>query len=138
LSLARKKQILTAALIVFTLWPLVHMELVRRYRISPWKLAGWGMYSMPRITPGIGILVQRGNEAPAPMPSVPPEVLTACDMFSSRRLWLHYLAKPDTIGALVLATHPDYRRVTIFTVEPVLDPTTGMVRTEQTDYHYQR
>jgi hypothetical protein len=139
LNLARKKQILAAVLIGFTLWPLAQLALVRRFKISPWKLAGWGMYSTPRISPGIGILVQRGNEEPAPMAVVPENVRVACVKFSSsRRLWLRHLAPPDAIGQLVLASDASYRRATIFLFEPVLDTATGMVRAEETQYHYQR
>lgn len=138
MSLVRKKRALAAALIGFSLWPLVQMELVRRFRISPWKLAGWGMYATPRISPGIGILVQQGTEAPAPMQVVPPEVRVACEKFAPRRLWLRDLAPPDAIGQLVLASNPAYQRATIVIFEPRLDTETGMVRTEEKAYHYAR
>ena len=37
-------------LAVLIIWPLVQQQLVLRYRVSPWKLAGWAMYTtvMPR------------------------------------------------------------------------------------------
>lgn len=138
MNLVRKKQVLAAGLIGFSLWPLAQMELVRRFGISPWKLAGWGMYATPRITPGIAIYVQRANEAPAPMRVVPPEVSVACETFALKRLWLHDLAPPDAIGQLVLASSPDYHRATILILEPMLDTETGMVRTEEKAYHYDR
>lgn len=138
MSPGQRKQVLAAVLIVFTLWPLVQLALVQRFKISPWKLAGWGMYSTPRISPGIGILVQRGDEKPAPMAAVPHHVRAACEHFSSRRLWLRHLAPPDAIGKMVLASDPGYRRATIFLFEPVLDTRTGMVRSEESQYHYTR
>jgi len=122
----------------FSLWPLVQMELVRRFGISPWKLAGWGMYATPRISPGIAILVQQTTEEPAPMRVVPPEVRVACENFAPRRRWLRDLAPPDAIGKLVLATNPAYQRATIRILEPRLDTETGMVRTEEKAYHYDR
>ena len=138
MNLARKKQVLTVALIGFSLWPLVQLELVRRFGISPWKLAGWGMYATPRISPGIAILVQEGTEEAAPMRVVPPEVRVACENFAPRRLWLRNLARPDAIGELVLATNPAYRRATIRIFELKLDTETGVVRTEEKAYHYDR
>jgi len=37
---------LVAAIVIWLLvWPPVHAALARRLRFSPWKLAGWGMYS---------------------------------------------------------------------------------------------
>lgn len=138
MSLARKKQILAAALVGFTLWPLVQMELVRRFRISPWKLAGWGMYAAPRIAPGIAIFVQRSDEPPIPVPAVPPQLRKASESFSTRRLWLSDLASPDAIGAIVLASNPDYRTAIVRIIQPMLDTSTGMVRTEEKDYRYVR
>ena len=35
--------------VVMTIWPLAHIGLVFAYDVSPWKLAGWGMYSAPRM-----------------------------------------------------------------------------------------
>lgn len=138
MSLARRKQVLALALIGFSLWPLVQMELVRRFGISPWKLAGWGMYAAPRISPGIAILVQEGSEEPAPMRIVPPAVRVACENFAPRRLWLRNLAPPDAIGELVLAANPAYQKATIQILELRLDTETGMVRTEATTYQYDR
>jgi hypothetical protein len=123
-------------MIGFTLWPLVQMELVRRFEVSPWKLAGWGMYATPRIAPGIAILVQRGAEPPAPMAVVPSQVRVACENFAPRRLWLRDLAPPDRIGQLVLAASPDYRTAIVRIIQPVLDTETGMVRTDLKDYRY--
>lgn len=138
MTATRKRQVLTAGLIAFALWPLVQIALVHRFGVSPWKLAGWGMYSTPRIAPGIGVLVQRGEEEPAPMTDVPADVLTACAEYAPKRLWLRDLAPPDAIGALILARLPAYERVTITIYQPVLDTETGMVRTEAETYSYQR
>lgn len=136
MSLARKQQILAAALVGFTLWPLVQMGLVWRFRVSPWKLAGWGMYAAPRIAPGIAIFVQRGDEPPQPVPAVTAQLRTASETFSTRRLWLSDLAPPDAIGAMVLAGNPDYHTAIVRIIQPVLDTDTGMVRTEEKDYRY--
>lgn len=138
MTLARKQQVLTAGLIGFTLWPLAQMELVHRFGISPWKLAGWGMYATPRISPGLAILVQEGDQPPAPMPTVPPEVRVACQRLQRKRLWLRDLAPPDEVGRLVLASKREYRRVTVILLQPVLDTTSGMVRTEEKAYDYNR
>lgn len=138
MSLVRKRQVLAAGLIGFSLWPLAQMELVRRFGISPWKLCGWGMYATPRIEPGIAIFVQQANEAPAPMRVVPPGVRIACEKFARRRLWLHDLAPPDAIGQLILENNPDYQSAVILILEPILDTETGIVRTEKKTYPYDR
>ena len=38
-----------AALVLFTLWPLVQIGLCFRYEASPWTLFGFGMYATPRF-----------------------------------------------------------------------------------------
>mgnify|MGYP001616078877 CR=1 FL=1 len=48
MSAHAKTTVVAGALAALTLWPLVHLWLVARYDVSPWKLAGWGMYSAPR------------------------------------------------------------------------------------------
>lgn len=138
MKLLLKKRVLAAGLIGFSLWPLAQLELVRRFRISPWKLAGWGMYSTPRISPGLGVLVERANEAPSPMRVVPPEVRAAGENFVSRRLWLGDLAPPDAFAAVVLASSPDYDRATIQIIETRLDIESGMVRAVEKRYRYER
>jgi len=46
---AWKSRIVHLGLALVAVWPLVHMTLVRRFDVSPWKLAGWGMYATPRF-----------------------------------------------------------------------------------------
>ena len=45
-------------------WPPIHAVLARRLRFSPWKLAGWGMYS--RQKPRIDVVVPGGTLHPLP------------------------------------------------------------------------
>jgi len=136
LKTAQKRRLLRAVLILFSLWPLVQMGLVARYGISPWKLAGWGMYSTPRIMPGVGILVRKNDgDAPAPLRAISQRVRNEAEDFGNRRLWLGTLARPDKLARAVLAEAP-YREVTVLVLQPVLDVGTGMVRTEETRYEY--
>jgi hypothetical protein len=47
LVIALRKIGLAAVLTFVLLWPPVHMMISRPLGFSPWKLAGWGMYSTP-------------------------------------------------------------------------------------------
>ena len=138
MTFALKKRVVTTALIGFSLWPLAQIELVHRFAISPWKLCGWGMYATPRISPSIAILVQQGDEAPAPMRVVPPDLRAASEDFQFRRLWLGDLAAPDEIGKMVLASDSKYRSAAIFIIQPVLDTSSGIIRIERKAYGYDR
>lgn len=46
----------------FLLWPPIHAALARHLRFSPWKLAGWGMYSTQK--PRIHIVLPGGELRP--------------------------------------------------------------------------
>jgi hypothetical protein len=53
-------------------WPPVHAVLARHLRVSPWKLAGWGMYSAQK--PHVQIVVPGGELTPL-RGSIPARVL---------------------------------------------------------------
>ena len=44
-----KRSLVHVFLLVLAVWPAVHIGLVLRYDVNPWKLAGWGMYSAPQL-----------------------------------------------------------------------------------------
>jgi hypothetical protein len=48
----------------FVLWPLCHAVVTRHCLICPWKLAGWGMYSV--VLPRIALVDSTGHLAAAP------------------------------------------------------------------------
>lgn len=45
--IAWKRRAASVLLIAFAIWPALQYGLVERYGVSPWKLAAWGMYSVP-------------------------------------------------------------------------------------------
>ena len=58
----RKRRLATALLIVFRTWPLVHYQLVRVYRLDPWKFGGWAMYTVVNFLPRVEVFAMRGGE----------------------------------------------------------------------------
>ena len=38
-----KQAVVHAALVALTVWPALHIGMVKLYDVNPWKLAGWGM-----------------------------------------------------------------------------------------------
>ncbi|MEE2662871.1 MAG: hypothetical protein VX466_09230 [Myxococcota bacterium] len=58
----RKRRLAAALLIVFTTWPLVHYQLVRVYRLDPWKFGGWAMYTVVNFLPRVEVFAMRGGE----------------------------------------------------------------------------
>lgn len=120
---------LGTALVLLTLWPLVHIGLVKRYGISPWKLAGWGMYSAPRSrslgmevfgAPSVGGALE---QLTAPAPAIRDEA----GRYLERHRWLRRLVRPTALAGAIAVTHPEWREVKVVVFEPDLEPSTGMV-----------
>jgi hypothetical protein len=130
MNVARKSRIVSVALLAVALWPVVQMVLVRRYDVSPWKLAGWGMYATPRFGM-VGMEVygrssSSGDWQQLVAPS--PGVRDAATAFLEQHRWLRRLASSRELAGLVRAERPEWRQIRIAVSYPVLDPASGMVR----------
>ena len=53
----RRRVAALIALCAFAFWPLVHIELVSRFAIDPWRFGGWAMYVVPKRPPEVTIAV---------------------------------------------------------------------------------
>lgn len=134
----RKKLIAYGMLSALTVWPCVHIVLARTYGLSPWKLAGWGMYSAPRMGAGFQVLARTGpDDEFQPMP-VPPEAMELARTFYDRRRWLGGLVVPDALGAAVLASDPELHEVAILVEQPYLSTETAHIESTHELYRYER
>jgi hypothetical protein len=129
MSATTKTRVVHAALVLLTVWPAVHLGLVARYDLSPWKLAGWGMYSAPRFgLIGMEVYGQRAGRADWEQLTAPSAALrTAAAEFLERHRWLRGLASAREVIGLVRGEHPEWEHVRLVVAYPVLDRTTGMV-----------
>ena len=55
---ATKTHTLRVTLLLLALWPVAQHMLVRNLGATPWKLAGWGMYTTPQANVGVTVLVE--------------------------------------------------------------------------------
>ncbi len=126
-----------AGLALLTIWPAVHLGLVRRYELSAWKLAGWGMYAEPRFGM-LGMEVYGRGDAGAALEQLTApsaEVAEAATVFLERHRWLRRLAQPNALVAAVRRARPQWREVQVVVFRPVLNRQTGMV--EMTSVRYE-
>ena len=130
---ARKRAWVHGALILFALWPAVHMALVKRWGVNPWKLAGWGMYSAPQIPAELRI--QAGA---SPLEELPAELEATQYAFLRARLGLGDLARPKKLARALLDRDPAIDHVSIEVVQPVLNRRTGIIEEHRTTYAYRR
>lgn len=135
-----KEWLVYAGLAIFTLWPAVHIALVERYGLSPWKAAGWGMYSAPRFAE-LGMEVYGRSADGEPLEKLgapPPELRTAATEFLERRRWLGRLASARSLADTVLEQRPDWQVIRIIVMRPELDASSGMVVWQTTTEEHAR
>jgi len=135
-----KQRVVAVVLTVLTAWPLVHMGLVWRYDLSPWKLGAWGMYAAPRPNQlgmeVFGRVAGTGETQQVTAPS--PPIRVAANVFLERYRWLRDLAPPRGFARAVLDEHPEFDRVTIELYRPYLEPGSGMIVMKKREYAYER
>lgn len=140
MSARAKTTIVAWALATLTAWPLVHLWLVARYDISPWKLAGWGMYSAPRSRSlGMEVFGRASTDGPLEhlnQPSAATRILAS--RYLERHRWLRKLVRPDALAAGIGADRPSWTEVKVVVFEPHLDRTSGMIVMGALVHRYER
>ncbi len=134
-----KRALVQAALLIFAVWPVVHIGLVKRYDINPWKLAGWGMYSAPQLPCRLRVFCLTPDEVGLyELRTLDPVLEQKARQFLRRRRALRRLARPDALGAAVLEDAPAIDGVRIEVMQPFLDPASGMIEQRVSSYEYLR
>ena len=124
-----KQNVVYGALIALTIWPCVHMALAKGFDMSPWKLAGWGMYAAPRLgSLGMEVFYRNaGDETVYQLTAPSPEERRVAGAFLERHRWLRRLASPDGFAEQILEGRPEISRVQIVVFRPDMDRDTGMI-----------
>jgi hypothetical protein len=134
-----KQRVLGVALLVFTVWPLAHIQLVQHLDVSPWKLGGWGMYSRPELLPkGRVTVLNKGRWLPLRPLMAPPVVSRALQRFVYWRRALGALHPPDDLAELILDTWPDIGGVNVSVTVGELNLETDMIEARKSPYLYLR
>jgi hypothetical protein len=138
LSLTLKRRVLYAGLLLFTLWPLAHMYLATHFQVSPWKLAGWGMYATPRPSfVQMAVFGRRPDRREFEgLTSIPAPCQEQARLFLSGERWLGQLIRPDELARSLRKQMPAFADLRIITGVPTLDRETGMIIVKQVEYEY--
>ena len=138
MSRTTKRRVLHAGLVLFTLWPLAHIYLVRRFNMSAWKLAGWGMYATPRPTfSGLQVLGRRPDSKQfEEIRSLPPRWQTDARHFLDDQRWLGRLLRPKMLARSLKHQMPEFADLRIVVFTPALDRQTGMIVVKPMTYEY--
>lgn len=138
MSTQRKQRWVHAFLVGLALWPLVHIVLVLRYDVNPWKLAGWGMYSAPQLAHRLEILGHAPGGGALRLPALPEDLVAVVANYNRLRRGLGRLVEPDEVARAVFGYEGGPEAITIRITKPVLNRKTGMIEERIEDYEYRR
>jgi len=134
-----KRTFVLALLIAFTLWPAVHLTLVRVYGVNPWKLGGWGMYAVPQLQPSVRVFGLTADEVGVyELRMMPSGLQPAIERFLGRRRALGDLASPDVLAGELLGHYRGIDGVRLQVRQPVLERRSGMIRETIRTFEYPR
>lgn len=138
MTFATKRRVLHVALVLFTLWPLLHMYLVMHFNLSAWKLAGWGMYATPR--PSFSGLAVYGRRAGATkfeeVRGTPPAFQAEATRFLDSARWLGQLINPNTLARSFRQARPEFVDLRIIVYTPTLDRQSAIIVLRPVSYDY--
>ena len=136
MSLSIKRAIVYTTLGLLTVWPAVHIWLVKTYGLNSWKLAGWGMYTTPRFDLlGMEIYgrdAATGQDEQLTTPSGAERDAAAA--YLERHRWLRALADDRDLTDVVLRHHPAWDRVTVVVFRPELDRDSGRITMQRREH----
>ena len=134
----RRRLVGTLLALLFA-WPFAQQQLVLRYRLNPWKLAGWGMYTTvaPRVVVKLVSLASPDQRVVLD-PLATPELAAAVERYYRRRGVLGLLADPAPVAAELGPAYPEHSRFVISVDEYGLTSQSEYGLTHHTRYRYRR
>lgn len=107
---------LLVALLLVALWPLAQIALVHHHDVYPWKLAGWGMYTVPppTMTTDVGVEDDQVTHW-FPAHALDARSRHALERYHARRRILGRLASTDELAQAMRERAPAARRIVVRT-----------------------
>jgi len=104
-----RRTIVAVLLMLFACWPFVQQQLVIHYRINPWKLAGWAMYTTttPRGNMNLIGIDTAGERTPLNVRES-QELFTARNQYMSSRLTMGLFVDPAPVASALATAHPKF------------------------------
>jgi hypothetical protein len=140
MSATIKKRILLAVLALLAVWPLVHMGLVARYEIDPWRFFGFAMYAVPSSYQYVHeVELRDGREVNIHHSWLDEESLAAHLTLMRKRAVLGKFAEPHELAASLLKARPEMSGLKILVHRDVVSPRTSLVESRHAAaYVYKR
>ena len=124
-------------LIALMVWPIIHMFLVDKYDISPWKLFGFAMYTTAhKIEVEVRVEGSKDKQS-ATASRASDNMMSQYNDFFNKRYILGKFHRPDEFCTNILESNKAFEKVTI-TIDTIrLEGKTGMLTSTAQTYHYQ-
>jgi hypothetical protein len=135
-----KRRLVQVFILLFALWPLLHFGLVVRYGVDPWKLFGWGMYSVPGAMKSLRLAVESDQ---GQLLVIDPETYStregrAALRFVEYRRALGRLARPDDLLQVFFEERPELQSIVVGLATLELDPDSGHLVSALAYTHFDR
>jgi len=109
-----KRRAVGIFLLLFALWPLLQFGLTQHYGVSPWKLFGWAMYSVPGAMKTVRVVaITDEGLRRLSLRSYTSQEQEIVDTFRQHRQALGRLASPEPLAAGMLELHPEFDGVVV-------------------------
>ena len=136
-----KQRIVKISLAILAVWPLIHIGVVHKTGISPWRGFGWGMYTEPVLDVQVELRPLEADASSKPSPTQAEQAALLGEMknYIKRYQALGANAKPGRIANAVLSTYPHFRSFEINAFQYALDNKTALIVEDRSDrFTYRR
>lgn len=114
MSALTRRRVVAVLIALYFLWPPIHNQLVRVYRVNPWKLAGWAMYTTPNARLRIHLYgIDASEQVVRIERRMTPRLRVSVSEYARRRSTLGLFVQPESIASDLLVALPGYREWTI-------------------------
>ena len=139
MNLKQKTVAVALLLIAFTLWPIAHHVVAKRYFVNPWRLFGWAMYCVPIYQPQLRFFTHHdGRRLEIAYPRTSRDNVLAYEHFLGHRAQLGMLIEPVELGQVFFRQYPDLDQVTVHITQPVYHYDSDQIRTAFFEHSFER
>jgi hypothetical protein len=136
-SVTGKERVVHTLLIILTCWPLLHIFLVKQFDLNAWKLAGWGMYSVPLHSIRLEITqLVKSPQGWTASPISDSRLNEPVSKYMDLRFALGKLMEPSGLARSVFEAFPTMDRINIRVSKLAMDRSSGMIEESHVDFLY--
>ena len=123
-----KKRISAGIIVLIILWAIVHVGVVERFEMDPWRFFGFSMYAVPENYQWVHVYkIEDGEEKLIITAGMPAEMRIEYRRFRRDRAVLGELVAPHALAEKALEELPDIDGVKIYCVRDSVSAKTSLL-----------